>query len=151
MALVTNLEADTFLSASSVWAGLTEGVKTSSIVDATRFLNSLKWKGVVSSRAQADSYPRVGVYDRENRYIDATEIPEAIKEACAQLALKRASGESLYPDYSKQKVRSKAVDGGPVSVRTEWEGGSSEPKHKYPEIYVLFEEFLLDTSEIMRF
>lgn len=150
MALVTIAEADTFLSSSTVWDGLADAAKTTHIASATTFLNNLKWKGVIADYEQADSWPRTSVYDSERRYVDSDTIPELIKNACAQLALKAAEGESLYPDYASQKVKSKSVKGGSASVQTVWESGSSEPQHKWPEIFALFTQFLMPQNGIMR-
>jgi len=150
MALITNTEADTLLSASSVWTALTEALKTTHIESATVLLNSLNWKGVVTSVAQADSWPRTSVLDREGRVVTSTEVPSAIQNACAQLALKAAAGKALYPDYASQKVISKSASGGPASVQTVWSEGSSEPSHKWPEIHVLFSQFIISNDQLLR-
>lgn len=71
-----------------------------------------RWKGYRVDEDQALSWPRYDVYIDDIVSIDGSVIPEAVKRACAELALKAATAE-LSPDLT-QGVTSESV--GPISV-----------------------------------
>ena len=75
-----------------------------------RYLN--RWIGRATVAAQRLDWPRVGAYTRNYNVIASTLVPEQVKNACAELALKAASGE-LMPD-SSQGVKREVI--GPIEV-----------------------------------
>ena len=80
------------------------------------------WKGIRVEDDQALSWPRRYAYIDDYTLIDDNIVPEAVKRACAELALK-ASAAELAPDMT-QGVVSETV--GPISVT--YDAGSPQRK-----------------------
>lgn len=98
----------------AAWAALTEAQKEQSLRKATDYMlqvYGMRWKGDRVSASQALDWPREGVevfgFD-----IDADVVPDAVANACAELALRAASGD-LTPDITRRTVREKV---GPIEV-----------------------------------
>lgn len=53
---------------------------------ATRLMDQLNWHGRKNVLAQSLRWPRVGCVDREGFPVSYTDIPQVIKEACAEWA-----------------------------------------------------------------
>ena len=80
------------------------------------------WKGIRVEDGQPLSWPRKCAYIDDYTLIDDNIVPEAVKRACAELALK-ASAAELAPDMT-QGVVSETV--GPISVT--YDTGSPQRK-----------------------
>jgi hypothetical protein len=80
----------------------------------------LRWRGFRTTSTQALDWPRsqvekpdaVGAYGPWPSYYDDNEIPNEIKQACIDLALKTASGD-LAPDLEPTEKRIKI---GPIEI-----------------------------------
>lgn len=97
-----------------------------------------KWFGSRVSSSQALDWPRINVpmndYDPDV-YYSSESVPQAIKNACAALALKANSADLLADQ--KQKVVSVQV--GPISTTYD---NSSSAAVKYPEVDGILRPFL---------
>lgn len=99
----------------TAWAAIaTEAAKEAALRKATDYMvqvYSLRWKGNRVTATQALDWPREGVevYGFE---IDSDVLPEAVANACAELAL-RASAGDLTPDVTRRTLREKV---GPIEV-----------------------------------
>lgn len=111
------------------WTLLTLGQKHAYLVDATEYIEEVyreRWKGLRKTATQALSWPREWVV-REDYYAVDSVIPDSVngafyypsnivptevKNACAELAYKRISGE-LSPDIDRVTKREKL---GPMEV-----------------------------------
>ena len=60
-----------------------------------------KWRGTKSSSDQALAWPRWGAYDENGYLLDA--IPERVKKATMEAALRFFAGTDLLPDASNNK------------------------------------------------
>ena len=124
-------DADDYFSkrGNAAWAGLTTEQKEQSLRKATDYMVQayrLRWKGVRTVATQALDWPRAFVERLDYRYagingyttIDgqyyypSNEVPEEVKRACAEMAV-RASSETLLADVGAQ-VKSESI--GPISV-----------------------------------
>mgnify|MGYP000069454126 FL=1 len=84
------------------------------IVRATDYLTQVygqRWQGIRKTGTQALDWPRYDVVI-DGYAVDSTVIPDAVKNACAELALRAAAGD-LLPDVEAE-VLSESV--GPISV-----------------------------------
>jgi hypothetical protein len=114
----------------SAWAALaTDTVREQLLRKATDYMREvyrLRWKGVRESLTQALDWPRFNVsiddvsYGNIPGYVPAHTVPAEVKSACAELALKAATGD-LAPDLKRQVV-AKVI--GPI--RTEYQPGAPE-------------------------
>lgn len=82
-------DADDYLAAALhavVWASATATQKGQAIVTATRMLDRQIWQGEKTSDAQALAWPRSGVTTRDGAAVDEDTIPQAVIDACCELA-----------------------------------------------------------------
>ena len=95
----------------TTWDALDEGEATAAreqaLRKATDYIDShYQWEGSrVYPLVQALDWPRYGVWAKEE-YVDDDEIPEPLKRACAELALKSAS-DDLLADQTQGVVKEK--------------------------------------------
>jgi hypothetical protein len=99
----------------ATWSGLaSDTVREQLLRKAAIFMEGrygLRWKGDRVSEDQVLGWPRANVY--ANGYLlDDDAVPEAVKRACAELAV-RASADDLLPDAEAQVVQETV---GPLSV-----------------------------------
>lgn len=87
------------------WFSATDQEKTLYLNRATRTLNNLPWKGVKGDTANA--------FPRENQ----TEIPDAIKFACAEIAFTLAEGVDPAIEFDNLVVTSQKI--GTVSITSD--------------------------------
>jgi hypothetical protein len=149
MSLGTNVDADAYLVDSASWLALTETAKDNHRSSASRLLNSFDWKGYITATAQVDSWPRTGVYDSERRYIASDSVPSDILNALYEMCGKLALGLSLYPDPNDRGVKVEIVRAGPAMSETQWHG-TNPAMIAWPEIEVMFSQYLLRSNELLR-
>ncbi|WP_020184542.1 DnaT-like ssDNA-binding protein [Methylopila sp. 73B] len=89
----TLAEADAYLSSRGVsaWDGAYPPAKEAALIEATAFLDAaFAWAGKIEDTAQALSWPRICVKDREGRTLSG--IPVAVKNAAIELAALAVGG-----------------------------------------------------------
>jgi hypothetical protein len=92
-----------------------EAAKEAVLRQATSFMSNRyfeQWMGYGTNLTQRLDWPRIGVYTRNRNVVANNAIPDQIKAACAELALRAASGE-LEPDMQQAVKREKI---GPIEV-----------------------------------
>ncbi len=94
----------------ATWAAATNADKQIALISATEYLDArYMWSsGVKWSTGQALAWPRGGAYDRFGYGIDDDVVPEPVKAACCQLAV-RALSDDLMDDQS-QRLQQVKVD-----------------------------------------
>lgn len=123
-ALVSVAYVDAYHTArgNTTWTGQT-AAKEQAIVRASAFLsNSYRWKGwPVKGRAHADgaqalAWPRAWVTDRYDYPVADDIVPEEVKQACAEIALREiVTPGTMTPDYTPHsRVKMERV--GPLAV-----------------------------------
>lgn len=96
------------------WTALATAAKEQALRKATDYMlqvYGLRWKGDRVSASQVLDWPREGV-EVFGFEIDADVVPDAVANACADLAL-RASAGDLTPDVTRRTVRETV---GPITV-----------------------------------
>lgn len=96
------------------WASEDETKKLLALKQATKIINNLNFKGEVSVAGQENCFPRGG----------DTEIPQTIKEACADIALALIQGidpnvEAEIANYTAQTFTSAKIEKAPART-PEW-------------------------------
>jgi len=135
-------------SASALWIAATEAVKEKALRLATQYLDvryAGLWKGAKCSDAQSLAWPRIwaeksDTYD--SAYYDSDAIPQKLKDATAELALRVVEGDTLFDDITKPGViSSTSVTVGPISKSVSYSGGYNQVK-KYPLIDGLIKQLI---------
>lgn len=97
---ISRADASTYFTDSlrnSSWTALSDSTKDQSLVTATRMLDRQVWMGEKTLPSQSLQWPRTGVTDAYGDAVDSVIVPQAIKDACCELALSLAlnpSGET---------------------------------------------------------
>lgn len=129
----------------AAWAAVgAEAVQEAMLRRATNYLRSryyAMWSGEPVAPFQRLDWPRWGVPSRDGyNAIPSNSVPEDIKAACAELALKAVSGD-LLPDISQSVKREKV---GPIEVEYDQYSPSSPA---YQSIDAMLAPFLLPGSQ----
>ena len=136
-------------SGSTAWSGASDAEKESALRLATQYLDAKhagKWRGTKYSTTQALAWPRSGAYDIENCLIEYNVIPQVLKDACAELALKVIGGDTLLGDIDEPgDIKSESTKAGPIETSTTYVGGKSQVK-KYSLVECLLKSLLTDNS-----
>ncbi len=129
------------LRGNTTWNTITVAQREEALRRATDYMGQVyrqRWQGTRVNSVQALDWPRYEVVV-DGYYLLSNVIPQAVKNACAELALKAAAGE-LYADQS-QGVLSEQV--GPIKVEYD---KSSPLKVRYKAIDALLAPFFSDTG-----
>ena len=113
-------DADTYFTnrGNATWAALTTAQKEQALRKATDYMEAMyraRWKGYVKTATQALAWPRsfvylepfvVGAVGAYPYLVSDTTVPDIVKHACAELAVK-ASAAELAPDLEVAVTREK--------------------------------------------
>jgi hypothetical protein len=129
-AFITIAEADQAIDnywSSSTWTAASDAEKQDAIRKATQYMClSYTWKGYRVHETQALQWPREWVWDDEGWYIEITEIPQKVKDACAYLALKVIEGATLLEDQENEsEVKKTKFVVGPITEEIEYVRGEA--------------------------
>ena len=99
----------------ATWAALTDALKQAYLIHATEYIEgAFEWaSGVKNDEDNGLSWPRYGAYDRENYMLDSDIVPEQLKHAVCELAVKVTASAPLQDDVDRE-TKSESV--GPISV-----------------------------------
>lgn len=118
-------------SASAAWSAALTAAKEKALRLASQYLDANyghRWKGIRAQQSQALNWPRAWVEDDDGYPIGSNEIPQALKDACAEIALKSLT-DTLLPDLDNAAaIKSKSESIGPLSESVEYMGGMSQIK-----------------------
>jgi hypothetical protein len=128
---VSVTDADTYHSnrGHTTWTG-TDAVKEAALRVATAYIDGTyrrRFVGTKYSAEQALAWPRSGAVDADGWPIDEDVIPQALKDATAEAALRElVTPGSLNPDLSAGgAVESKRVKAGPVETETTYRSNAT--------------------------
>lgn len=126
----------------AAWLALSTAAKEAAIVQATDYLNGLRWFGKkVAQRVMA--WPRVGVLDIDGWPYGSDEVPDVVVYVCCYLAGEIAAGDDLLASQDRA-MASVAVG----SIRVEYEKGSSAAKY-YPAVSAMLRGLVMSRSTIV--
>jgi hypothetical protein len=113
-AYCTLAEAETYMESrlhKASWTAATDANKNAAIAWATRILDEeLDWDGSIYSSTQSLRWPRIGVYTRDGYAISDSTIPQFLKNATAEFALKLIE-EDRTTDYSMAGLKKIVIEG----------------------------------------
>lgn len=116
------------------WDSYEDAQKETALIQATRsvdILYGLKYASQILSNTQNLLWPRYVFYDRNNRLINAGVIPDSLKDAVCEIALKAVAEEDLIPNESqKDMIGNEAIAVGPISVNTTYKKSQTNPQYE---------------------
>lgn len=115
-----------------LWTDSDDAVKDAALIKATQFLDAEyggKFKGSKKVATQALMWPRVEATDRAGDDVASDSVPQQIKDATAELALRAITTGNLSPD-EKRGGRIKSQTLGELSVTYE-DGAPSGTAFKF--------------------
>ena len=95
------------------WNNATATERASALIMAARAIDAQRFRGRITSDAQAMAWPRDGVYDWEGRAIAADTVPTSVKIAQAECALgilQEDPAEARDPALKRMKAGSVEVE-----------------------------------------
>lgn len=124
---VTVAEADAYAEGrlnAAAWESATADTRARAVIEASRDISYLYWKGSTVSASQALAWPRAYVQDPDAPYDDQTislddivyfpetEVPQRVKDATCELALQylKAGGNDVAMPDPSDGIVSKQVD-----------------------------------------
>ena len=147
-------DADTYHtdhSASTTWSGASTANKEKALRLATQYLDAkyeMRWVGTRHSLAQALEWPRSYVVLYDTYSISTLTIPQNLKDACAELALKQLTDTDLMPDLTNPgSVSSETVSAGSVSTSTTYVGGGQSQLKRYRLVEMLLKQIIKTVVE----
>lgn len=100
----------------TTWATATAAQAARALVLATRLLDAqVKWQGVIATQTQALAWPRLCAYDRHDRALSSSVIPQAVKDATCEYA-RQLLARDRTADRDSDVDGIARVKAGPVDV-----------------------------------
>lgn len=127
----------------TTWASLSDAVKEQCLRKATDYMVAMyrgQWQGDRISSDQSLDFPRSGVVV-DNVDIDSDSVPDKIKNACAELALK-ANSDDLFEDQDQAMISL-----GVGSLNIAYDKASPQRK-RYMLVEAMIAPFLINRSSI---
>ena len=131
----------------TTWAGAADtAAKEKALRDATDYLEeryNMRWLGRKTHETQALSWPRAYLTTYDGFSIESTEMPEKIKRACMEMAV-RALSEDILPDISagQNDIIEESSSVGNLSKTTRYSGTKNTLK-TYRVVTMLVREYVL--------
>lgn len=120
--------ADEYLAAdpnAAAWrAEADDDVKARALVNATRVLNNLRWRGSKTDADQELAWPRTGVSDRDGSVASDT-IPQRIIDACVELANQVLNGVDIA-NFRTTATAERRIKAGSVEIEN-FRGAEGSP------------------------
>lgn len=117
------------------WTSANEANQERALRNATQYLDAEwngRWQGSRATTTQVLAWPRSSV-EVDGLCLDSDTLPRALKDACAELAIRAVAGE-LMPDIEEpSEVILDRVKVGSIEVETGFESGRSQS----PEIRIV--------------
>lgn len=133
------------------WTEAEESEKERVLRLGTQFLDLAfggRWLGCRVQSTQALAWPRYGVEDADGYVVSSNAVPQGVKDACAEAALRALSAE-LMADETEPAIKSESVKVGPVTESKEYLGGKNASPN-YRRIKALLRGLIVGGGNIRR-
>lgn len=138
---------------SADWSSAALATKHNALIVATQYLDARyggKWRGFRWLAEQSLSWPRSMAYDDDGYAHDDDALPQRLKDATAELALRVVLGDELLgPVTSPGQVTEESVTVGPISESKSYAGGRPYGT-VYPKVAALVRPLIDDTDRLYR-
>jgi len=123
------------------WDALDGYAQQRALRNATRYVDSFGFVGERLTVTQALEWPRVGT-----DYVECG-VPDRVRQATAEAALRAAKGDSLLPDSDGAAVRSETLTSGPNTRAVEYATPRREGR-RYEAIEALLRPYTQGRSSV---
>ncbi|MBY0238134.1 MAG: hypothetical protein K2X55_02360 [Burkholderiaceae bacterium] len=123
------------------WVDLDTDVKEQKLREATRFMRQAyrpRWAGARVNSSQALCWPRYGVYV-DKFTVASNVVPNDVRDACAELALRAAGGDGLLPDLETGSNQVKVEKIGPLT--TEFFEANVDAAARFPAVDAILQPY----------
>lgn len=135
----------------AAWTSANTAARERALRNATQYLEAeynQRWRGSRLEDAQALAWPRTGVR-LDGVCIEDGDIPRALLDATAELAVRAVAGELLADITTPGTIESERVKVGPLETEKTYMGGKSQT----PEFRIvdrLLRGLVYDSDEVLR-
>lgn len=153
---VSVADADVYLAihhSASTWTALSSGDKETALKKATRYLDNIygdRWTGRRIEQTMSLDWPRFNSYDEDGWLLDTDIVPQRIKDATVELALRSVSNELITDLSTPGTIKREKSKVGPLEEEIEYAGGRGQQR-KYPEVEAILRPLLQSTDRAHRF
>jgi hypothetical protein len=136
----------------TLWDALADSDKEKALRIGTQYIDlCFNFKSVKSTRTQALAWPRLAVQDDEGYYVsDYNQIPECLKRAAVEAALRHVAGDNLLGVIDEPGViQNESVTVGPIDESITYQGGKSQVP-EYPKIRALLKQVIESSNKMER-
>lgn len=133
----------------SAWTAANTTSKEVAIRQATQYIDSFYrglWSGLAVSDEQSLAWPRYSAVDAEGFTLASDTIPEKLKQAMAEAALRAISGTLLGDQTTPGGIKKLQVKVGPLMKLTEYAGSASQ-QASYPMINNLLAGLIISSPD----
>lgn len=135
------------------WTGATPTMKEKHLRLATAYLEHrfrARWYGQRTNETQGLSWPRAYVTDRDGFEVATNIVPQRVKDATAEMALRSLDGDVLVPDTAASaNIKRERDVVGPIESEVEYFGQKTDRK-SYPVVENLLAGLAYAAGEIRR-
>ena len=137
----------------ALWANTatTTAMKEVALRVATQYIDAkYSFKGYKSIQGQALAWPRADAYDDSDYLLSSTSIPECLKRAVVEAAIRHIAGDLLLGVQDKPgAIASESIKVGPIEKSVSYVAGRSQAK-AYPKITGLLKSITSSLEEMKR-
>lgn len=139
---------------STEWLNATAVAKANALILATQYLDNEfagRWQGHRAYEEQALAWPRADVVDEDGFDLSSTVVPQRLKDACCELAVRVVLGDDLHPvETEPAGVAAESVTVGPVSKSITYQAVRAEARYQYPKIRMMLRSLLRVGERVYR-
>ena len=152
---VSIADADIYLAvhhSSSTWDALDTPAKEIALKKATRYLDHIygdRWVGKRLKQEMSLDWPRYHAYDEDGWLLDTDAVPQRIKDATAELALRSYSNELISDLTTPGTIKRERSKVGPLEEEIEYAGGRGQQR-KYVEVECILKPLLISLDRAYR-
>lgn len=137
----------------TTWANVatTTAMKELALRVATQYIDAkYNFKGYKVKQAQALVWPRSEVYDDGGYWLDSAVIPECVRRAVVEAAIRHIMGDLLLGVQDKPGlIASESVTVGPITTSKSYVAGRAQAK-AYPKITAMLKTVIESMDEMKR-
>lgn len=101
--------------AAAGWNASTEDAQAPAAVSASRLIDRQQWQGEKTDPAQAEAFPRTGLFYPDGTAVPSDAVPQQVLDANSELAMDLLAGSTVQTDQSTQQ-QTRRLKAGSVEI-----------------------------------